>query len=98
MNFSYIFWKVRFELSRLWLPINPIIYDSKYNPGDVTDYYERYLITREIRGYRLWYIYFFVPDGLVVRKLMLFTDKNRVVCLVKQAVTEGNYCLNKFFT
>ena len=85
MNLSFISWKVRFELSRLWMPIELIVYDSKFNPGDVTDYYERYLVTREIKGYRLWQIYYFVGDPLNIRKLDLFSDELFAVEVAKKA-------------
>lgn len=90
MNLSFISWKVRFELSRLWMPIEPIVYDSKFNPGDVTDYYERYLVTHEIKGYRLWEIYYFVGDPLNIRKLDLFSDKLFAVEVAKKAA--NNKC------
>ena len=92
MNLSVFSWKVRFELSRLWMPIEPIVYDSKFNPGDVTDYYERYIVTHEIRGYRLWHISFFVFDPLKIRKLDLFSDKSLAV---KVALVAAN---DKYFT
>ena len=85
MNLSLIDWRVRFALSRLWMPIEPIVYDSKFNPGDVTDYYERYLVTHEIKGYRLWEIYYFVGDPLNIRKLDLFSDKLFAVEVAKKA-------------
>ena len=95
MNLSLIDWRVRFALSRLWMPIEPIVYDSKFNPGDVTDYYERYLVTREIKGYRLWHISFFVFDSLKIKKLYLFSDKAFAVEIAKVATDNKYYFFNK---
>lgn len=64
--------KLSFWLSHLKLPIEPRIYDSKFYPGDVTDYYERYIVTRELGGYRVWHISYFVLGELWVKKLNLF--------------------------
>lgn len=64
--------KLSFWLSHLKLPIEPKIYDSKFYPGDVTDYYERYVVTRELGGYRVWHIFYFVLGNLWVKKLNLF--------------------------
>ena len=91
MNKFFFSWKVRFELSRLWMPIEPIVYDSTFYPGDVTDYYERYIVTREIRGYRLWNISYFVCDPLNIRKLDLFSDKLFAIEVAKKAAN------NKYF-
>ena len=94
MNLSTISWKIGFELSRLWMPVEPRVYDSRFNPGDVTDYYERYIVTREIRGYRLWYISFFVSNPLIIRKLDLFSDKLLAVKVAK-AATNDKYFIGK---
>lgn len=64
--------QLSFWLSHLKLPIEPKIYDSKFYPGDVTDYYERYIVTRELGGYRVWHISYFVLGELWVKKLNLF--------------------------
>ena len=95
MNLSLIDWRVRFALSRLWMPIEPIVYDSKFNPGDVTDYYERYLVTREIKGYRLWHISFFVFDSLKIKKLYLFSDKAFAVEIAKAGKDNKYYYFKK---
>lgn len=95
MNLSLIDWRVRFALSRLWMPIEPIVYDSRFNPGDVTDYYERYLVTREIRGYRLWHISFFISDSLKIKKLELFSDKAFAVEIARAATDNKYYLINK---
>ena len=95
MNLSLIDWRVRFALSRLWMPIEPIVYDSKFNPGDVTDYYERYLVTREIKGYRLWHISFFVFDSLKIKKLELFSDKAFAVKIARAATDNKHHLINK---
>lgn len=94
MNLSFISWKIRFELSRLWMPIEPRVYDSNFNPGDVTDYYERYIVTHEIRGYRLWHISFFVADSLNIRKLDLFSNKLFAIEVVKAAADNKYFICN----
>lgn len=95
MNLSLISWKVRSAFSQLWMPIEPIVYDSKFNPGDVTDYYERYLVTREIKGYRLWHLSFFISDSLKIKKLELFSDKAFVVEIARAATDNKYYLINK---
>lgn len=64
--------KLSFWLSYLKLPIEPKIYDSKFYSSDVTDYYERYIVTRELGGYRVWHISYFVLGQSWVKKLNLF--------------------------
>lgn len=82
------FCKLRFQLSRLQLPIEPIVYDTKLQLGEQTDFYERYLITRELRGYRLWHVSFSILKPLSVEKKQLFDNKLAAVL----AARAENYC------
>ena len=85
------FCKLRFQLSRLLLPLEPIVYDTKFKPGEVIDYYERYLVTRELRGYRLWNISFSVLKPLSVKKYELFDHKLTAV-LAARAKSDYAIC------
>lgn len=87
--------KIRFGLSRLWMPIEPIVYDSKFNPGDTTGYYERYLVTREIKGYRLWHISFVISETLKIRKLELFDNKSFAQAVAQAAVSDKLFIADK---
>lgn len=69
------FCKLRFHLSRLQMPIEPIVYDTGLKPGAVTEYYERSLVTRDLWGYRLWHISFSVLGPLRVRKVAFFPHR-----------------------
>ena len=86
---------MRFALSQLWMPIEPIVFDSNFNSGDVTDYYERYLVTREIGGYRLWHISFFISEPLKIKKLELFSDKAFAVKIARAATDNKRHLINK---
>lgn len=92
MNPLYVsFCKLLFQLSRLLLPIEPIIYDTKFKPGEVTDYYERYLVTRELAGYRLWHVSFCILEPLSVKKHELFDHKLTAV-LAARAKSDYAIC------
>lgn len=77
--------QLSFWLSHLKLPIEPKIYDSKFHPGDVTDYYERYLVTRELCGYRVWHISYFILGALWVKKLNLFPYRLAAIVAAKSS-------------
>lgn len=100
MNFlSIVFCKLRFQISRLQMPLEPIVYDTKFRLGGMTiaDYYERYVITRELRGYRLWHVSFVILKPLRVRKVGFFRYKLAAVLAARTGNSYGIWAVESLF-
>lgn len=55
--------------------IEPTVYVTKFTRGLEAGSLQRFVVTREFRGYRLWYISFCVLEPRLVERLSLFDSK-----------------------
>jgi len=97
---SIFFYKLCFQLSRLQMPIEPIVYDTKFQleGSNLTDYHTRYIVTRESRGYRLWHISFTILELLRVRKVGFFRHKLAAVLAARAGNKYGIWAVQTLFS